>query len=165
MLTPIIILFLLSVPLLIALLISRLSNSDLNVSQYACWGLGMAFIFFCIGHFVQTEMMVAMLPPWAPLRLTIIYLTGLLVLLIGLALFIPQLQMTAAKLAIVVLVLFFPINIYAALYSVDINGQQWGLAYLLVRAPLQIILVAWAYFLCIKIHPNVIPKNRQVLFE
>jgi len=152
MVTPIIILLLLSGPLSIALVYSKFSGRPLNVTKYACWGLGIAFIFFFVGHIVKTEGMVEMLPPWVSFRLTLVYLTGLLELLIAIALFIPRYQPTASKLAIVVFVIFFPANIYAALNGIGLGGHQWGPVYLLIRGPLQIILIAWAYFLCVKVH-------------
>jgi uncharacterized membrane protein len=152
MITPIIILLLLVSPLGLAFVYSRSRNEPLNVKKYACWGLGVAFIFFFIGHLVQTEGMVEMLPPWVPLRLALVHLTGFIELFIGIALFISRYQTFAAKLAIVVFVVFFPVNIYAALNSIGLGGHQWGPVYLLIRGPLQIILVAWAYLLCVKGH-------------
>lgn len=151
MLIPFIIICLLVSPLLSAFILLKfkvLNNNILSVKKYACWGLGLAFFFFFIGHFVKTDDLVAMLPAWLPLRLPIIYLTGLLELAIAIALFSPKYQHSAAKLAIVVLIAFFPANIYAAIQSVGSGGHQWGPIYLLIRAPLQIILIAWSYFLC-----------------
>ncbi|SGY97130.1 Putative uncharacterized protein [Moritella viscosa] len=121
------------------------------MNKYACWGLGLTFIFFFIGHIVKTEGMVEMLPPWVPFKVTLIYFTGALELLVGIALFKSKFQIMAAKLGIFIFVIFFPANIYAALNSVGLGGHQWGSVYLLIRAPLQIILIAWAYFLCVKI--------------
>jgi uncharacterized membrane protein len=152
MITPIIIILLLSGPLSIAFVYSKFSDRPLNVTKYACWGLGIAFIFFFVGHLVETEGMVEMLPTWVPFRIALVYLTGLLELLIAIALFIPRYQPLAAKLAIAVFVIFFPANIYAALNGIGLGGHQWGLVYLLIRGPLQIILIAWAYFLCVKGH-------------
>jgi len=150
MLTPIIILLLLSSPLVIAYAYSKINSTELNITKYASWGLGIAFLFFFMGHIIKAHAMVEMLPPWVPLRLTIIYATGLLELLIGIALFIPKYQLNAAKLAIGVFIVFFPANIYAALNSIGLGGHQWGAVYLAIRGPLQLILIAWAYFLCLK---------------
>jgi uncharacterized membrane protein len=152
MLTPIIILTLLSSPLTIAYIYSKINNNQLNITKYASWGLGITFLFFFIGHIVKAQAMVEMLPTWVPFRLILIYATGLLELMIGIALFLPKYQRIAAKLAIVIFILFFPANIYAALNSVGLGGHQWGPVYLTIRGPLQLILVAWAYFLCIKNH-------------
>lgn len=152
MVTPIIILFLLVSPLVIAFGYSRFNKRPLDITKYACWGLGVAFLFFFVGHFVKTEGMVEMLPSWVPFRLALVYLTGIIELLIGIALFMPRYQSFAAKLAIVVFVVFFPANVFAALNSIGLGGHQWGPVYLLIRGPLQIILIAWAYFLCVKGH-------------
>lgn len=152
MTTPIIVLLLLISPLVLAYIISIIKGTELNVNKYALWGLGICFIFFAIGHVVKAEGMVQMLPPWLPFRLSIIYFTGVIEVLIGIALFIPKLQVNAAKVAIVVFVVFFPANIYAALNGTGLGGHQWGPIYLLIRFPLQLILIAWAYFLCIKIY-------------
>ena len=152
MATPVIVLILLTSPLVLAFLVSKIRSTKLNFNRYAFWGLGIAFIFFSIGHVVKTEGMVEMLPPWIPFRLPVIYLTGLLEVTIGVALFLPKFQVNAAKAAIIVLIVFFPANIYAALNSIGLGGHQWGPVYLLIRLPLQFVLIAWAYFLCIKKH-------------
>ncbi|RUO34840.1 hypothetical protein [Aliidiomarina soli] len=162
MITPIIILCLLSSPLLVAFIVSRFTNSELAVRKYACWGLGIAFIYFFIGHLVETEGMVQMLPEWVPLRVQLIYVTGLIELAIGGALFIPKYQKVAAKVAILVFIVFFPANVYAALNGVGLGGHQWGPEYLLIRAPLQVLLIAWAYFLCVKVPNRPQPSNKDV---
>jgi uncharacterized membrane protein len=152
MVTPIIILLILSSPLAMAFAYSKFMKVPVDINKYACWGLGLAFIFFFVGHIVKTDGMVEMLPSWVPFKVSLIYSTGALELLVGIALFKPKLQLIAAKLGILIFVLFFPANIYAALNSVGLGGHQWGAVYLLIRAPLQIVLIAWAYFLCVKKH-------------
>ena len=107
-------------------------------------------MFFAIGHGVKTAGMVEMLPPWVPMRVALVYITGLLELFIAVILFIPRFQVLGAKIAIAVLVVFFPANIYAAFHSIGLGGHLWGPVYLLIRAPLQLLLIAWAYCLCIK---------------
>ncbi|WP_045857984.1 DoxX family protein [Teredinibacter purpureus] len=159
MTTPIIVLILLTLPLVVAFLISKVRGLELNVCLFTFWGLGIAFIFFSIGHIVKTESMVEMLPIWVPFRQAVIYLTGLLEVVIGIALFIPKFQVNAAKSAIIVLVIFFPANIYAAFNSIGLGGHQWGPIYLLIRVPLQFILIAWAYFLCIKVHNKLLHRT------
>ncbi|MFA0813788.1 DoxX family protein [Microbulbifer epialgicus] len=128
----------------------------LDVGKYASWGLGLAFIFFSIGHFVKTEGMVEMLPTWIPYRLEIVLLTGVLELLVGISLFLSKHQKGAAKFAIIILITFFPANIYSAINGIGLGGHQWGPIYLLIRTPLQIILIAWAYVLCIKSYKKVL---------
>lgn len=150
MITLLIILALLISPLLLAFVHAKVTGKNLGITKYASIGLGIAFIFFSIGHFIKTQGMVEMLPPWVPFRLALVYLTGLLELAVGVALLMPRYRVLAAKIAILIFIAFFPVNVYAALNSVGLGGHQWGPVYLLLRGPLQLILIAWAYFLCIK---------------
>lgn len=55
--------------------------------KHAYCELGIAFILFSYGHFVKTDGMVEMLLSWVPLRLEIIYVTGVLEMVIGISLF------------------------------------------------------------------------------
>ena len=153
--TPIIILILLTSPLLFGFIKGQVTRQVINIKEYASIGLGITFVFFAIGHIVKTHGMVEMLPPWVPLRLQLVYATGLLEFAVGIALFTTKYRELAAKLAIVIFIVFFPANIYAAFNSIGLGGHQWGPIYLLIRAPLQIILIAWAYFLCVKTHSSV----------
>lgn len=150
--TPILILILLTSPLLFGFIKGQVTRQVINIKQYASIGLGITFVFFAIGHIVKTHGMVEMLPPWVTLRLQLVYATGVLEFAVGIALFTTKYRELAAKLAIVIFIVFFPANIYAALNSIGLGGHQWGPIYLLIRAPLQIILIAWAYFLCVKTH-------------
>lgn len=150
MITPAIIIILLTSPLFFAFIWSKAKNKSIDKQKYAAWGLGLAFMFFFIGHLVKTQGMTEMLPSWLPFKVTIIYLTGLLELVIAIGLFLPQYRVFAAKVAIFVFIAFFPANIYAALNNVGLGGHQWGPVYLLIRLPLQIILISWAYFMCVK---------------
>jgi len=156
MINPIVTLLMLSSPLVAFYLYSKVVGRPLLLSKVACWGLGMAFLFFFLGHFVKTGGMVEMLPVWVPLRLELVYLTGVLELVIAIALFLPRYQVRAAKIAIFVLVLFFPVNIYSAINAIGLGGHKWGPIYLFIRAPLQIVLVSWAYFLCVAGHRKVL---------
>ncbi|KPV95862.1 hypothetical protein AN214_02056 [Pseudoalteromonas sp. P1-9] len=156
MITPILILILLTSPLLFGFIKGQVTRQVINIKQYASIGLGITFIFFAIGHIVKTHGMVEMLPPWVPLRLQLVYATGVLEFAVGIALFTTKYRELAAKLAIVIFIVFFPANIYAAINSIGLGGHQWGPIYLLIRAPLQIILIAWAYFLCVKTHRPVL---------
>ncbi len=150
MVTPIIIILLLCSPLLLGIIYSKVRGVKVETTTLACWGLGIAFMFFFIGHIVKAQGMVEMLPSWVPYRLPLVYFTGVIELVVAILLFIPKYQLSTAKAAIAIFILFFPANVYAALNSVGLGGHQWGPVYLLIRAPLQIILIVWAYFMCVK---------------
>ena len=59
------------------------------------------------------------------------------------------------KLSVLTIIVFFPANIYAALMRVPFSGNEWGAAYLLLRAPAQAFMIAWIY--------RFILKNKQAV--
>ena len=150
MTTPLIILGLLLLPYLAGRVAHRQLGRPRDRDFGAVLGLSIAFAFFGIGHFVQTQAMTEMLPPWIPMRVPLIYLTGLLEWFLAVALLHPRFRSTAGRFCILSLVAFFPANIYAALNGIGMGGHQWGPVYLLIRAPLQAFLIAWTYFFVVK---------------
>lgn len=142
MLTPLLMVLILVLPALAA----RLLEGDKHDPQaWAARGLGLLFCFTASGHFLQAQAMAQMLPPWVPMRGELVLLTGLLEIAIGLALFVPRARRAAAWAAGIVLVAFFPANIYAAWAQVPFGGHAWGPLYLLVRAPLQAFILWWIW--------------------
>ena len=144
MTTPMLILLLLTLPLLVTRLWRGWRRRP-AAADAAAWGLGAVFLFAASGHFVQTGPMVQMLPPWVPAREALVLATGVLEIAIGLALFTRRWRDPAALAAIAVLVAFFPANVYAAFVQAPMGGHAWGPSYLLIRAPLQALLVFWAW--------------------
>jgi uncharacterized membrane protein len=147
--TPVLILAILVVPFAAVRLIAwRRPVIDPDIGGVI--GLIAAFIFFGMGHFVQTEPMAEMLPPWAPRRIAVTYATGILEWVLAAGLWNAGTRRLSGWACIVVLAAFFPANIYAAIHSVGMGGHQWGPAYLLVRAPVQVVLIGWAYWFAVR---------------
>lgn len=140
-----IMLALLTGPYLFARLAASLRPHDFDGEAAAAWGAGVLFVFTGVGHFVQTEAFTQMLPPWVPLRTLLVYATGVLEFAIAAAFFHPRTRKAAAWAAVAVLVLFFPANVYAAFTRAPVGGSEWGPAYLLVRAPVQVFIIGWIH--------------------
>ena len=154
MTVPIIILGILVGPWLFAKAWNRLSQQLISSTSAGLWGLTFAFVFFGIGHFVQTQGMVEMLPRWLPHRVELIYATGVLEWMLAVAIQIRRWRITSSWLCIAVLVVFFSANVYAATNAVGLGGHKWGPSYLLIRAPLQLILIGWAYWFGVRRHTD-----------
>jgi len=107
----------------------------------------------------MTEPLSRMIPDIFPFRIELIYLTGILEFILAIGLLIPQSRYLAAMGCMAVLVSFFPFNVYAAFQSIDVGGHAWGPVYLWLRAPLQIILLVWCWFLVAKPHANYHKKS------
>ncbi|HSA71267.1 MAG TPA: hypothetical protein VLD15_01055 [Burkholderiales bacterium] len=148
MTTPIIMLALMAGPWLV-----------LRTRDAAAIGLALLFLFTGSGHFLQTGLMAEMLPPWVPARVALVYLTGVLEFALAIGFFIPETRRSAGWMAAAVLILFFPANIYAAINHVPMGGHAWGPVYLLVRAPLQIVILAWVYWFSIRRSPSAIARQ------
>lgn len=115
-----------------------------------CLGLTMVFFFTGIGHFVSAEPMTDMIPPAVPYRLAIIYVSGVIEIVAGLALLPRATRVVAGWFVIAMLVVLLPSNVFAAIHRVPMGGHAWGPVYLLIRVPLQIVLVVWCYWFAIR---------------
>lgn len=109
-------------------------------------GLSLFFIFTASGHFIKTEEMAAMLPAFVPNRVAIIIVTGILELLGAIGVWIPRLKRITGLCLMLMLIGFLPANIYSAINHIEFGGHGSGPAYLLVRIPFQLLVIAWAYY-------------------
>lgn len=150
MTTLFIVLVLLLLPYGLGVLFERRMGRKGAMRLSGILGLSVSFAFFSSGHFTMTDTLSQMLPPWVPSREGIVLVTGLLEIAIAVGLLVPQTRFIAGWVAAAVLVLFFPANIYAAIHAVGPGGHQWGPAYLIVRLPLQVLLLAWTYWFVLR---------------
>lgn len=146
----IIMLVLMMAPYLGVRIASAVARRDFDARSAAAIGLGVLFTFTGIGHFVETGPMAQMLPAWVPWRVLLVYLTGGLEFALALGFFVPKWRRFAGWAAAAMLVLFFPANIYAAINHIPMGGHASGPVYLLIRAPLQAIILFWVYWFTIK---------------
>lgn len=151
--TPIIMLVLMVTPFVIARIWSLFTRREVDLRTAAAVGLTALFIFTGVGHFIQTEPMSQMLPPWVPERVLLVYLTGVLEFTIAAGFVIRRSRQLTGRVAATILVVFFPANIYAALNQIPMGGHEWGPVYLLIRVPLQLAILLWVYWFTIK-QPN-----------
>ena len=149
MITPLIVVSILLVPLLGAWKLGGPDKARLG----GVLGISSAFAFFGIGHFAQTDAMVAMLPDIVPARRPLVLLTGVLELAIAIGFLLPKTRNIAGLAAIGVLIGFFPANIYAAVNHTGLGGHVWGPEYLMIRLPLQILLIAWTWTFIVRSRP------------
>lgn len=150
MTTPLIIASILTIPTLAAALFGVASGTPRHYRTGGLIALSVAFAFFSVGHFAMTGPMIAMLPEWVPFRRAVVLGTGVLEAGLAVALLVPRWRRHAGLACIAVLLLFFPANVYAAITMTGPGGHQWGPEYLLVRGPLQLVLIAWTYWFAVR---------------
>jgi len=149
MTTPLLMLAILTAPLLIVWSL-RLRGLGVDPGIGGIVGLVLLFLFTASGHFATPQPMAEMLPSFMPWRMPLIYLTGVLEIALALGIALPATRRLAGLAAIATLVVFFPANIYAAVAQVDMGGHAWGPVYLLIRAPLQALLIGWTWWFAVR---------------
>jgi len=150
MAAPIIMLVLLTAPYGVLRLVQWVTDREFDLHNAGAIGLTLLFILTAIGHFTDADSMAQMLPPWIPARVGIIYLTGVFEFVVAAGFCFRRFRRLTGWIAATMLVLFFPANIYAAIDHVPQGGHVWGPVYLLIRAPLQLIIVLWVYWFTIR---------------
>lgn len=113
MTVPIIMLFLLVAPYGV---LHRVQLFTERAVELYSAGLTLLFILTGIGHFTDADSMAQMLPPWVPAGFAIIYLTGVLEFVIAIGFLFSRFRRLTGWITATMLVLFFPANIYAAIY-------------------------------------------------
>lgn len=112
----------------------------LEISKYAFAAL---LIGAGIMHFIQAKFFLKIVPKYLPAPKTLVLLSGISEIICGILLVIPQTQNLGSYLTIALLIAVFPANIeMARLYYVK---KKKGLWITLLRLPLQILLIWWAY--------------------
>jgi uncharacterized membrane protein len=145
--TLLVMLVLLTVPYL-ALTLAERHRRGLRIAPTtrARVGLSLVLLFTAAGHFVKTAEMAAMLPPFVPYRTEIVYATGVLELAGAVGLWIRGLERVTGLCLVLMFLGFLPVNVYAAMNRIDFGGHGIGPAYLLVRVPLQLLLIGWTWW-------------------
>ena len=106
--------------------------------------LGVFFIAAGLNHFWDTAFYVAIMPPWLPWHLALVYLSGAAEIGLGALLLFSRWQVLAGWGLIALSVAVFPANIHMALHPELF--PQFTPAGLWLRLPLQFALIAWAWW-------------------
>ncbi len=108
------------------------------------WILGLLFAAAGVNHFLMPETYVAIMPPYLPRPLALVYLSGAAEVALGAMLLIPKFQTLAAWGLIALLIAVFPANLHMALNPNEFPDippvALW------IRVPLQAVLIAWAFW-------------------
>jgi uncharacterized membrane protein len=142
----------------ISLAILRVRGREIAPGLAGRTALAAMFAFTGVSHFLFTEAMVEMLPPFVPERTLVVQATGVLEIAGAVGLLLPPLRRTAAWCLAAFLVCVFPANVYAAWNSVGMGGHVEGPAYLWLRAPLQLLFLAWTLHFGVR---DASPRRRR----
>jgi uncharacterized membrane protein len=100
-----------------------------------------------VNHFLSPDFYVAIMPPYLPWHLELVYLSGIAEIVCGVGLLIPRTRVLAAWATIALLIAIFPANLHVALNDLPLAGRSEGAGiWNWVRLPFQLVLIAWAWW-------------------
>ncbi len=109
--------------------------------------MGTLYVVAGVMHFVSPDFYLAIMPPYLPWHLELVYLSGIAEVALGIAVMIPAYRKLAAWGIIVLLIAVFPANLHVALNNVPIGGATEGLGAMnWVRLPFQAVFILWAWW-------------------
>ena len=118
-----------------------------RVKQGLLWLMAFFYTIGGVNHFVAPQFYLPMMPPYLPLHLELVYLSGVAEIVLGIAVLFPSVRVQAAWGIILLLIAIFPANLHIAFNNVPIGGATEGLGPLnWVRLPFQAVFVAWAWW-------------------
>jgi uncharacterized membrane protein len=106
--------------------------------------LAVAYVAVGSNHFVNPDFFVAIMPPYLPAHLELVYLSGVFEVAGGIGVLIPRLRSLAGWGLVALLVAVFPANLHMAL-NPELFSDASPFA-LYSRLPIQLLLIAWAYW-------------------
>jgi uncharacterized membrane protein len=112
--------------------------------RIALLGLSAFFVVAGVNHFVNPSFYVGIMPPYLPAHLELVYLSGILELLGGLAVLFSGIRSLAGWGLILLLLAVYPANVHMALHPELFPGMSTFA--LTARLPLQLVFIAWAYW-------------------
>ena len=95
-------------------------------------------------HFTNTNWFLQIVPPYLPMKMELVYLSGLFEVILGIMLIVPTLRYYAGWGLILLLIAVYPANIYLA----QTNGAAMNTSALVAwgRLPFQFLFIGIAYW-------------------
>jgi len=102
------------------------------------------YIMVGLSHFKNPKWYLQIIPPVLPLKLELVYLSGIFEIILGLLLLFKNTRPLAGWGLIILLIAVYPANIYLAIT----NGEAMGTSSLVAwgRLPIQFIFIFLAYW-------------------
>ncbi len=109
--------------------------------------LALGMVIIGVLHFANPEPFIRIVPAFLPAPRALVLVSGFFEVLGGVGLLVPRVRVAAAWGLVALYVAVFPANVNMALNHISLDPQHpiptaalWG------RLPLQIVLVAWAWW-------------------
>jgi len=109
---------------------------------YGLYILAGVFIIAGVMHFVSEKFFLRITPLWVPFRRFVVLSSGIVEIALGMGLLFNETRVYSAWGLVTLLIAVWPANFYHYLSRNKLDPPKWAL---LLRLPLQIPLILWAY--------------------
>jgi len=108
------------------------------------WKTAFAVLFLVggVAHFLQTDFFMRIMPPYLPYHRELVLLSGVFEVALGILLLVPATSRLAAWGLIALLIAVFPANVFMYQHAESFSAPP---VVLLLRLPIQGLLILWAY--------------------
>ena len=106
--------------------------------------MAIMYVFAGVIHFLKPAMYMRIMPRYLPAHKTLVYLSGLAEIILGVGLIFPETKNLAIYGIILMLTIFLLVHFY--MLSSEKAGAGIPKWVLLLRIPLQFLLMWWAWF-------------------
>jgi uncharacterized membrane protein len=114
-----------------------------KIKTISQWLLALFMVGAGTMHFIKPDFYLQIMPPYLPLHMELVYLSGFFELALGVLLLVPRFSRLAAWGIIALLIAVFPANIYV--YQNQDVLPAPPIIHIL-RLPLQGVFILWAYW-------------------
>ena len=135
-----------------------------NFKPLTIYVMSIMYVFIGIRHFTDPQYFLDIVPPQLPFKLFLVYFTGLIEVVGGVAILAPKTRKAGAYLLILLLVSVFPANIY--LYVSETPQNLLGISKIdaLIRMPFQAPLIILAFWHSKENHPKWVAFVSSLVF-
>ena len=135
-----------------------------NFKPLTIYIMSIMYVFIGIRHFTDPQYFLGIVPPQLPFKLFLVYFTGLIEVVGGVAILAPKTRKAGAYLLILLLVSVFPANIY--LYVSETPQNLLGISKIdaLIRMPFQAPLILLAFWHSKENHPKWVAFVSSLVF-
>ncbi len=116
------------------------------VRKIALLVLAVAFVAVGIAHFTNAEFFVAIMPPYLPWHLELVYISGIAEIAGGLGVLLAPTRPWARIGLIALLIAVYPANIHMAMHPEPYIAEGMSLTALYIRLPFQFVFMAWVWW-------------------
>ena len=110
------------------------------------WLLGALMIGAGVMHFVAPRGFDSIVPDYLPAHRALVYVSGACEIGLAVLLLVPQTRFYGALGLMALFVAVFPANVHMALHKIPLGKLKTPAWMLWARLPLQLVLIAWAWF-------------------